>query len=83
MTAPSQPKAAEVDQRKPTESTSDQLHLQVNELTNANLDLRSRLKEQSAEIQTLREELEQLRKQIKPRSPTKPSTKSSPSSSTP
>jgi uncharacterized coiled-coil DUF342 family protein len=74
---------AETDQRKTTESTSDQLHLQVNELTNANLDLRSRLKEQSAEIQTLREELEQLRKQIKPRSPTKPSTKSSPSSSTP
>ena len=82
-TAPSQPKMAETDQRKTTESTSDQLHLQVNELTNANLDLRSRLKEQSAEIQTLREELEQLRKQIKPRSPTKPSTKSSPSSSTP
>jgi len=82
-TAPSQPKMAEADQRKATESTSDQLHLQVNELTNANLDLRSRLKEQSAEIQTLREELEQLRKQIKPRSPIKPSTKSSPSSSTP
>jgi len=62
---------------------TDDLHLQIQELTNANLDLRGRFKEQRAEIETLRQELEHLRKQIKPRASQKPSNRTSPAAATP
>ncbi len=45
------------------ESVTD-LRLQIRELTSANLDLRSQLKEQAGTIEKLRAELEQLRKEI-------------------
>lgn len=48
-----------------TESVDD-LRLQIRELTNANLDLRSQLKEQSAMIEKLKAEFEGLRNQKKP-----------------
>lgn len=60
------------------QSFDDDLRLQVRELTNANLDLRSRLKEQSAEVETLRLELDRLRKEIKSGSPQRPSSRTSP-----
>ncbi len=46
-----------------TESVND-LRLQIRELTSANLDLRSQLKEQSAMMEKLKAELEQLRSEI-------------------
>jgi hypothetical protein len=46
-----------------TESTND-LRLQIRELTSANLELRSRLKEQSDAIEVLKVELEQLRNAV-------------------
>jgi predicted RNase H-like nuclease (RuvC/YqgF family) len=58
--------------------TSDDLELQIRELTNANLDLRNRLNEQRTEIGTLRQELDRLRQEVKTKSPQKPSTKKSP-----
>jgi hypothetical protein len=51
---------------------SEDLRLQIRELTNANLDLRDLLKVQRTEIETLRQELDRLRKEMKPRSPRKP-----------
>lgn len=54
----------------PTSETED-LRLQLRELTNANLDLRNRLKEQTAELDQLRQELNQLRKELKSREPPK------------
>ena len=63
--------------------TSDDLKLQIRELTNANLDLRNRLNEQRTEIGTLRQELDRLRQEIKPKSPKKPSNKMSPKPSGP
>jgi hypothetical protein len=54
---------------------SNELRLQIRELTNANLDLRDLLKEQRIEIETLRQELDRLRKEMKPRSPQKPSNR--------
>ena len=47
------------------ESVND-LRLQMRELTNANLDLRSQLKEQSSTIEKLKAELEGLRNEKKP-----------------
>ena len=46
-----------------TDSVND-LRLQIRELTSANLDLRSQLKEQSATMEKLKAELEQLRNEI-------------------
>lgn len=62
-----------------TESVND-LRLQIRELTNANLDLRSQLKEQSSMIEQLQAEQERLRNetkmgQSKPFSERKPSRK--------
>jgi len=57
---------------------TDDLRLQIRELTNANLDLRGRLQEQRTEIETLRQELESFRKEMKRRSPQKPSNRTSP-----
>lgn len=62
---------------------SNELRLQIRELTNANLDLRDLLKEQRTEIETLRQELDRLRKEMKPRSSQKPSNRTSPASKTP
>jgi predicted RNase H-like nuclease (RuvC/YqgF family) len=62
-----------------TESVND-LRLQIRELTNGNLDLRSQLREQSGTIEKLKTELEGLRNEIKmgnskPSSERKPSRK--------
>ncbi|HKC95609.1 MAG TPA: hypothetical protein VKB81_16465, partial [Nitrospira sp.] len=46
-----------------TESADD-LRLQIRELTSANLELRSRLKEQSDTMKELKTELERLRNQV-------------------
>jgi hypothetical protein len=54
------------------ESVND-LRLQMRELTNANLDLRSQLKEQSGTIEKLKAEFEGLRNEKKP-GPVKPSS---------
>jgi hypothetical protein len=48
-----------------TESVND-LRLQLRDLTNANLDLRSQLKEQSSTIEKLKAEFEELRNANKP-----------------
>ncbi len=60
-----------------TESVND-LRLQLRELTNANLDLRSQLKEQSGTIEKLQAEFEGLRSKQKPRA-SKPSSGFKPS----
>ena len=65
-----------------TESMND-LRLQIRELTNANLNLRSQLKEQSDTIQKLQAEFEELRQEkqpgtSKPFSGSKPSRKQTP-----
>jgi hypothetical protein len=60
-----------------TESVSD-LRLQLRELTNANLDLRSQLKDQSDTIEKLKAEFEGLRNEKKP-GPVKPSSVPKPS----
>ena len=82
-TAPRDANRANGQIEKPTQSTLGDLRLQVRELTNANLDLRTRFKEQNTEIETLRQELERLRKEFKPQSPQKPSNKTAPRPSTP
>jgi hypothetical protein len=81
--APSPAQAANDHIEAPTRSTSDELRLQIHELTHANLDLRSRLNEQDTEIDTLRQELDRLRQEAKPRSPQKSSDKTSPKPSRP
>jgi hypothetical protein len=68
---------------KPTQSTPGDLRAQIRELTSANLDLRNRFKEQSTDIETLRQELDRLRKGFKPPSPQKPSNTTAPRPSTP
>ncbi len=84
QTVPAPPKAAAVNEGPVREqAASDDLRLQIRELTNANQDLRSRLKEQSTEIETLRQELDRLRKEIKPRLPHNPSNRTSPALPTP
>jgi hypothetical protein len=60
-----------------TESVND-LRLQMRELTNANLDLRSQLKEQSGTIEKLKAEFEGLRNEKKPGT-SKPSSGPKPS----
>ena len=60
-----------------TESVND-LRLQIRELTNANLDLRSQLKEQSCTIEKLKAEFEGLRNEKKPET-SKPSSGPKPS----
>lgn len=60
-----------------TESVSD-LRLQLRELTNANLDLRAQLKEQSGTIEKLKAEFERLRNEKKPGT-SKPSSEPKPS----
>lgn len=60
-----------------TESVND-LRLQIRELTNANLDLRSQLKEQSGTIEKLNAEFERLRNEKNPGT-LKPSSRSRPS----
>jgi hypothetical protein len=60
-----------------TESVND-LRLQIRELTNANLDLRAQLKEQSGTIEKLKADFEGLRKEKKP-GPSKPSSGPKPS----
>jgi hypothetical protein len=60
-----------------TESVND-LRLQLRELTNANLDLRAQLKEQSGTIEKLKAEFERLRKEKKPGT-SKPSSEPKPS----
>ena len=59
------PPAVKADTPVPnaTDSVND-LRLQIRELTSANLDLRSQLKEQSATMEKLKAELEQLRNEI-------------------
>jgi hypothetical protein len=74
-------KTAGTDERR--DPDSNELRLQIRELTNANLDLRDLLKEQRTELETLREELDRLRKEMKPRPPQKPSNRTSPGSKTP
>lgn len=59
-------------------SAADDLRLQLRELTNANMDLRSHLEEQRTEIDTLRQELDRLRKELKSRLPQKPSNQARP-----
>jgi FtsZ-binding cell division protein ZapB len=59
-----------------TESVND-LRLQIREVNNANLDLRSQLKEQSDTIQRLQFELEELRNEKKP-GPQKPASSDKP-----
>ncbi|WP_447986758.1 hypothetical protein [Nitrospira sp. Nam74] len=78
QTVPGPPKTDEGRDRE-----SNELRLQIRELTNANLDLRDLLKQQRTEIETLRQELDRLRKEIKPRSPQKPPNRTSPNSNTP
>jgi hypothetical protein len=65
-----------------TESVND-LHLQIRELTNANLDLRSQQREQATTIEKLQAEFERLRNEKKlgtstPSSESKPSRKQTP-----
>ena len=60
-----------------TESVND-LRLQIRELTSANLDLRSQLKEQSGTIEKLKAELEQLRNEMQTGT-SKPASKQKPS----
>jgi len=60
-----------------TESVND-LRLQIRELNNANLDLRSQLKEQSGTIEKLQAEFEELRNEKKPGT-SKPSSGPKPS----
>lgn len=55
----------------------DDLRLQLRELTNANLDLRSQLKEQSGTIEKLQAEQERLRNEMKTRN-SRPSSKPKP-----
>jgi peptidoglycan hydrolase CwlO-like protein len=57
-----------------TESVND-LRLQLRELTNANLDLRARLKEQSGTIEKLKAEHELLRNEIKAENSMPPSAR--------
>jgi len=59
------PPAVKADTPVPnaTDSVND-LRLQIRELTSANLDLRSQLKEQSAMMEKLKAELEQLRNEV-------------------
>jgi predicted RNase H-like nuclease (RuvC/YqgF family) len=57
---------------KTPESVND-LRLQMRDLTNANLDLRSQLKDQSDTIEKLKAEFEGLRNEKKP-GPVKPSS---------
>jgi len=59
------------------DSDREDLKLQIRELTNANLDLRERLREQAAEIEALRREMDRLR-QDHSRRPHKPGEKPSP-----
>jgi predicted RNase H-like nuclease (RuvC/YqgF family) len=49
----------------------DDLRLQLRELTNANLDLRAQMKDQSDTIEKLKAEFEELRNERKP-APLKP-----------
>lgn len=49
-----------------TTETVNDLRLQIRELTNANLDLRGQLKEQSGTIEKLQAEFDRLRNEIKP-----------------
>jgi FtsZ-binding cell division protein ZapB len=62
---------------KATESVND-LRLQIRELTNANLDLRSQLKDQSDTIEKLKADFEGLRNEKKPGA-SKPSSGPKPS----
>ena len=86
---PTSPHAAPAEARpvvtneETEQPASDDLRLQIRELTNANLDLRGRLKEQRTEIETLRQELDRLRKDMKPRASQKPSTRTLPVPTTP
>jgi predicted RNase H-like nuclease (RuvC/YqgF family) len=62
---------------KTTESVND-LRLQIRELTNANLELRSQQKEQASTIEKLQAELERLRNE-KQTGTSQPSPESKPS----
>jgi len=77
------PETARGYKEQPAQPTPDDLRLQIRELTNANLDLRNRLNDQRTEIGTLRQELDRLREEVKPKSPQKPSNKTSPKPSGP
>jgi peptidoglycan hydrolase CwlO-like protein len=73
------PVKADTSATNVTEPVND-LRLQIRELTSANLDLRSQLKEQSDTMEKLKAELEQLRNEVKtgnskPPSERKPSRK--------
>ena len=61
---------ADTTEKNVAESVND-LRLQIRELTNANLDLRAQLKEQSGTIEKLKAEFERLRNENKP-GPVKP-----------
>ena len=64
VSAPEQPvMKTDASMSKTTESADD-LRLQIRELTSANLELRSRLKEQSDTMKELKTELERLRNQV-------------------
>jgi hypothetical protein len=68
---------ADTSETNATESVND-LRLQIRELTNANLDLRAQLKEQSGTIEKLKAEFEGLRNEKKPGT-SKPSSGPKPS----
>jgi len=64
------------------ESQRDDLQLQIRELTNANQDLRGRLKEQGTELEALRQEMDRLRQELS-RASRKPSKGMSPAPAAP
>jgi hypothetical protein len=59
------------------QNQADDLRLQIRELTDANQDLRSRLKEQAQEMEALKEELVQIRQLLKKGKATSPSKQKS------
>jgi len=74
------PQTPPLSKSQPSSQTSmetvDDLRMQIRELTNSNLELRERLKEQGELMTGLQEELERLRRDLKPapskKSPSKP-----------
>jgi hypothetical protein len=76
--AQSSPPASSLRKSGQTSVSAEELQLQIHELTGSNLELRSRLEEQNKRMQTLNDQLEQLRleldkskskKQLTPKSP--------------
>jgi hypothetical protein len=70
--APSQPSGQTPPIPAAPESGAPQLKRQVEELTDSNLELRARLKEQTVQMEQLKEELNRLKRQIEKASPSGP-----------